>query len=276
LASAYLITRDEKYVEHAFKHIRAWFVDAATRMNPNLLYAQAIKGISTGRGVGIIDTVQLMEVAQGIIRMQDAGCVDKKELQAVTDWFAAYLLWLTTHPYGIDEMKAENNHGVCWAMQAASFAKLTGNMEVLQLCSDRYKKVLLPNQMAKDGSFPREIERTKPYGYSLFNLDVMVTLCQILSSPENDLYDFTTETGLNIKKGVDFMAPYIRDKSIWPFKQDVMYWDDWPVAHPALLFAAIRYNEPAYFDIWKSLDHNPTVPEVVRNLPVRNPLIWIE
>jgi hypothetical protein len=217
-----------------------------------------------------------MEVAQGILRMQNAACIDKKELQAIKDWFAAYLHWLTTPPYGIDEKNAKNNHGTCWAMQAASFAKLTNNTEILQLCRNRYKEVLLPNQMAENGSFPRELARTKPYGYSLFNLDAMVTLCQILSSPENDLYDFTTEKGLNIKKAVDFMVPSIQDKSAWTFKKDVMYWDDWPVAQPALLFAAIHYNEPAYFNLWKSLDHDSTIPEVERNLPVRNPLIWIE
>ncbi|MDR0795243.1 MAG: alginate lyase family protein, partial [Tannerella sp.] len=50
LASAYLITHDEKYVRQAFLHIRSWFVDTTTLMNPNLQYAQAIKGISTGRG----------------------------------------------------------------------------------------------------------------------------------------------------------------------------------------------------------------------------------
>jgi len=276
LASAYLITGDEKYVEQAFKHIHSWFVDASTRMNPDLQYAQAIHGVSTGRGTGIIDTIHLMEVAQSIIRMQNADCVDKTELQAIKEWFAEYLRWLTTHPYGIEEMNAENNHGTCWAMQVASFAKLTGNEELLQWCRNRYKEVLLPAQMAEDGSFPREIARTKPYGYSLFNLDAMVTLCQILSCPEDDLYDYTTANGLNIKKAVDFMFPYIQDKSAWAFQHDVMYWNDLPVAQPALLFAAIHYNEPAYFDLWKSLNHAPTVPEVERNLPVRNPLIWME
>ena len=276
LASAYLITKDEKYVEQAFKHIRAWFVDPTTLMNPDLQFAQAIKGISTGRGTGIIDTVHLMEVAQGIIRMQNAVCVDKEELQIIKEWFAAYLNWLTTHQYGIDERNAENNHGTCWAMQVASFAKLTGNIELLNWCCKHYKEVLLPRQMSEDGSFPLEISRTKPYGYSIFNLDAMVTLCQILSTPEDDLYEYTTETGLNIKRGVDFLVPYIHDKSAWPFPQDVMYWNDWPVAQPALLFAAIYYKEPVYFNLWKSLDHAPTVPEVIRNLPIRNPLIWIE
>ena len=57
LAAAYRITGKRTYAEHAAKHLRAWFVDAATRMNPNLEYAQAIQGRFTGRGTGIIDTL---------------------------------------------------------------------------------------------------------------------------------------------------------------------------------------------------------------------------
>jgi len=276
LASAYLITEDEKYADHAFTHIRAWFVDSTTMMNPNLLYAQAIKGITTGRGIGIIDTIHLMEVAQGIIRMQHASSVDSAELEAVKKWFSAYLRWLTTHKNGIDEMNAKNNHGTCWVMQVASFAKLTGDSELLDLCRTRYKNILLPDQMAEDGSFPKEIDRTKPYGYSLFNLDAMATICQILSTPEDNLWDYTTMKGQNIRKGVDFMYPYIKDKSKWPYSQDVMYWNDWPMAQPALIFAAVAYNETTYFDLWKGLSHTSDIAEVERNLPIRNPLIWIE
>ncbi len=76
-ASAYKITGDEKYVRHAFAHLDAWFADTSTMMNPSLLYAQAIKGRYTGRGIGIIDTIQLMEVAQAIRIMENARCVDK-------------------------------------------------------------------------------------------------------------------------------------------------------------------------------------------------------
>jgi hypothetical protein len=35
-------------------------------MNPHLRYAQAIQGRVTGRGVGIIDTLHLVEVARAI------------------------------------------------------------------------------------------------------------------------------------------------------------------------------------------------------------------
>lgn len=275
LASAYVLTNNEDYVIHAFKHINAWFSNPETMMNPNLLYAQAIKGVTEGRGIGIIDTIHLMEVAQGIICMQEAACVDKKDLHAAKKWFAEYLQWLTTHQYGLDELNAKNNHGTCWVMQVASFAKLTDDKNKLEFCKTRYKNILLPKQMSEDGSFPLETARTKPYGYSLFNLDVMATICQILSTPNDDLWNYSSSQGLSIKLGVEYIYPYIKDKTKWPFEEDVMYWNDWPVAQPSLLFAAKAYGNTDYFELWKSLDHNPSVPEVVRNMPIRNPLIWI-
>ena len=275
LASAYRITGNAAYVREALPHLRAWFTDTATLMHPNLQYAQAIKGRFTGRGIGIIDAIHLMEVAQGVLVMQDATAFDKSLLKGIRGWFAAYLHWLTTHQYGKDEMNAKNNHGTCWVMQTACFARFTGDTTLLRFCRDRYKQVLLPNQMAADGSFPLELARTKPYGYSLFNLDAMVTICQILSDKENDLWAYQLPDGRNIKRGIAFLYPYVADKGTWPYKKDVMYWDEWPVAHPFLVFGATAYQQQEWLDTWTKLDHQPSNAEVVRNLPVRHPLIWL-
>lgn len=275
LASAYKITGDNKYVVQAMKHCKAWFVDSETLMNPNLLYAQAIKGRFTGRGIGIIDTIQLMEVVQGLLVMEASDAMDKNALVVIRNWFAQYLTWLTTHKYGKDEMNAENNHGTCWTMQVASFAKFTGNKEIMDFCRNRYKTVLLPNQMDKDGSFPRELKRTKPYGYSIFNLDAMTTLCQVLSTSSDNLFAFSTADGKSIKKGIEYLYPYVADKTKWPLSPDVMYWSEWPVAQPFLVFGANAYNNTQWLQTWIKLDHDPKVDEVIRNLPIRNPLIWL-
>ena len=276
LASAYKLTKDEKYVQHAMKHILAWFVNPETLMNPNLQFAQAIKGRVTGRGVGIIDTIHFIEVVQGLLAMKEAKSIDSNAMNKVRNWFEQYLQWLTTHPYGKDEMNAQNNHGTCWVMQVAAFAKFTDDKKILDFCRERYKSILLPDQMAADGSFPRELRRTKPYGYSIFNLDAMATICQILSDKENDLWQFQTADGKSIKKGIEFLYPSIADKSKWSFQKDVMYWDNWPVAQPFLVFGSNIFNNRTWFKTWKELDHNPKEDEVIRNLPVRNPIIWME
>ena len=275
LASAYKITGDEKYVRQALIHCKAWFVDTATLMNPNLLFAQAIKGRATGRGIGIIDTIQLMEVVQGLLAMEDAEDMDRSTLEQIRLWFSRYLQWLTSHQYGKDEMNAANNHGTCWTLQVAAFARFTDDQNLLDFCRQRYKKTLLPTQMAVDGSFPRELTRTKPYGYSIFNLDAMTTICQLLSTPEDNLWTFSTPDGKSIQKGIEFLYPYLADKSKWPHTPDVMYWKDWPVAQPFLIFGANAFDRKEWFEIWKRLDHMPQTEEVIRNLPVRHPLIWI-
>jgi hypothetical protein len=276
LASAYVLTQDETYVRQAFRHLNAWFVDSDTRMNPSLLYAQAIKGRATGRGIGIIDTIHLMEVTQGLRVMEKARVSDKKAVAAIRRWFADYLNWLTTHSYGSDEMNAKNNHGTCWVMQVAAFARLTNNDSLMNACRNRYKTVLLPDQMATDGSFPQELRRTKPYGYSLFNLDAMATICQILSTPANNLWTYQTADGRSIRQGIAYLYPFVANKSSWPLKPDVMYWNDWPVAQPFLVFGAVSFKQSEWFTTWKKLDHDPQVEEVLRNLPIRNPVIWLD
>jgi hypothetical protein len=275
LASAYIITGDEQYVKQAMKHCKAWFVDTATLMNPSLLYAQAIQGRFTGRGIGIIDTIQLMEVVQGLMAMMHSNEMNKEDLVAIKTWFERYLQWLTTHQYGKDEMNAANNHGTCWVMQVAAFARFTGNEQLMNFCRERFKNVLLPNQLAADGSFPQELRRTKPFGYSIFNLDAMTTVCQVLSDKQNDLWKYKTADGRTIKKGIEFLYPFVKDKTKWPNKQDVMYWESWPVAQPFLIFGAEAFNNKDWFETWKALDHSPQVEEVIRNLPVRHPLIWL-
>ena len=275
LTSAYLLTGNKDYVAPALAHVRAWFIDDSTRMNPNLLYAQAIKGVATGRGIGIIDTIHLIEVVQSLMRLREAGLVPQDVDEGVSSWLTEYVDWLMTHPYGEKEMNATNNHGTCWAMQVAMFAKYIGNRDVMTLCADRFRNIFIVNQMAADGSFPQERARTKPYGYSLFNLDAMAILCQILSTEDDNLWDYTTPDGRNMRKAVEYMCPYIADKSSWDLEPDVMYWEEWPVAHPALLFAWNHWGDDKYFGLWNRYEHFPENEEVIRNLPIRNPVIWM-
>lgn len=272
LASAYKITGEKKYVLQAVKHLKAWFTNPETAMNPNLEFAQAIKGRFTGRAIGIIDTIHLLDVAQGTLVMQNN--INAKDLNAIKKWFADYLKWLMTSKNGIDEMNAKNNHGTCFTLQIAGFAKLTDNKELLNFASDRFKTVLLSNQMATDGSFPFEMARTKPYGYAIFNLDAMTILCQIVSTPKNDLFNYVTTDGKSIKKGIEFLQPFIANKSKWTLKPDVMYWNDWPVAQPFLIFGAKADQNQNWFNTWKTLEHQSKVAEVIRNLPIKYPLLY--
>src|SRR5262245_17726153 len=150
LAAAYLITHDERYAKHAGLHLRAWFLEPSTRMNPNLQYAQAIHGITTGRGIGIIDTIHLVEVVRAIEVLQKSKALSAAEFTGVRQWFTDYLQWMTTSKNGTEERDAKNNHGTCWVMQVAAFAHLTGDQKLLDYCRQRFKTVIAPNQIAAD------------------------------------------------------------------------------------------------------------------------------
>ena len=274
LAAAWKLTRDRRYAEHAARHLRAWFVDDATRMSPHLLYSQAIQGRVTGRGIGIIDTVHLVEVARAIPMIAESNALSAADAGAVREWFSQYLTWMTTHQYGQEERDARNNHGTCWVMQVAEFARFTGRQDLTDFCRSRYKTVLLPNQVAADGSFPEELRRTKPYGYSLFNLDAMTTVCQIVSTSSDNLWTYQLPDGRGIAKAVAFLFPFIVNKKSWPHQEDVMYHDEWPMRHPSLLFAGLALGEQKYVNLWRTLPADSKVEEVVRNFFVRQPLLW--
>ena len=276
LTAAWMVTRDRRYASHAVRHLHAWFLDTATRMNPHLRYAQAIQGRVTGRrGTGIIDTLHLVEVARAISVLEGANVMSRQERADVKEWFAKYLTWMTTHEYGVQERDTKNNHATCWVMQVAEFARLTENDRLTAFCRTRYKTVLLPDQMASDGSFPLEIARTRPYGDSLFNLDAMAMVCEILTTPQDNLWAFQLRDGRGMAKGMEFMFPYMADKVRWPYKPDVMYFDQWPVRQPSLLFAGLALKRPEYLDLWRRLPADPPVDDVIRNFVVRQPLLWM-
>ena len=275
LSAAWLITKKDGYAEHAVRHLRAWFVDEATRMNPNLEHAQAIHGLTKGRGTGIIDTLHLVEVVRAASVLEKSPSFPEDAQQSVKAWFTQYVRWMTTSPNGIQERNAKNNHGTCWVLQVAEFASYTGNADWVNFCRDRFTSVILPNQIAPNGSFPLELARTKPYGYCLFNLDVMTTACQVLSTPEHNLWNFALADGRGVRKAVEYMFPYIAHKETWPRPPDVQSFDQWPVRHPSLLFAGLAYSQPQYLELWRKLNPDPTVEEAIRNFPIRQPVLWV-
>lgn len=275
LAAAYRVTRDRRYARHAAQHLRAWFLDATTRMNPNLQYAQAIHGRTTGRGIGIIDTIHLVEVARAIEILKDSSALSMNELGGIKQWFRDYLVWMTTSKNGLEERDAKNNHGTCWIMQVAAFAQLTKDQTLINFCRERFKSVIVPNQIAADGSFSEELRRTKPYGYSLFNLEAMATICQLLSNSQDDLFAFQTRDGRGFRRAMEYMAPFIGNKKSWPLKPDVMYDREWPMRQNSLLFAGIAFNRADYLELWKNLPADSNVEEVIRNFFIRQPVLWV-
>jgi hypothetical protein len=194
----------------------------------------------------------------------------------VASWFASYLDWLSHSERGIRERDTTNNHAFCWALQAAEFARLAGDDVARREVYKRYQEVLLANQMDANGSFPRELARTKPYSYSIFNFDVAAGLCQSLKGLSPDPPAFHLRDGRGLCKAADFIYPYLKDKGSWKWAKDVEHFDALPVRSPGLLFSGMACHERKYIDLWKTLDPNPKDKEIIRNYPIRQPLLWVD
>jgi hypothetical protein len=252
-----------------------FFLDPKTRMNPHLQYAQAIPGVSPGRGIGIIDALHLIEFPPAVEAMAKGPAMPSEVVAGLRKWFGELADWMVTSKNGQDEAKAKNNHSVAYFLQLAVYAKFTGDQAKLAECRRQFKEIFVADQMATDGSFPRELKRTKPYGYSIFQLDNMAALCQVLSTPQDDLWAYQTPDGRSIRKAMEFLYPYLADKSKWPHKPDVQAWEGWPARQPALLFAGLALREPKYLDLWRRLAPDPSDPEVRRNIAITQPLLWL-
>ncbi|MFZ4455937.1 MAG: alginate lyase family protein [Bacteroidales bacterium] len=274
--SAYLITGNNKYADAAVGHLKAWFVDTTTLMNPQLLYAQAIKGVNTGRGIGIIDAAPLIEVTKAVEILAKNNRISAKDYSTIKAWFSSFLIWLCTHPNGIEEMNQKNNHGTWWHAQAAAYARFVGDEVTLDKCRKKFSDLILPTQMAQNGGYPLELERTKPYSYSLFNLDGMSALAILVSNKDFDGWNYLLSDGRGMKKGVDFIKPYLLDISKWTYKKDIAHWDELPGRHPFMCFAASSQNDLEWVEIWKKNNSEFPSDESKRNLPLKNPILWLD
>ena len=275
LAGAWLATGESKYPEKAAMLLENFFLNPPTRMNPNLEYAQAIPGVTRGRGIGIIDTLHLIEIPKAVEAMEKSPAFTPELRKGLRTWFRDYAKWMTQSKNGREEASTKNNHAVAYFLQLSVFSGFTNDEVQLAKCRQRFKEVFVPTQMSEDGSFPQELARTKPYGYSIFQLDNMATLCQVLSTSEDSLWDFELPDGRGIRRAMAFLHPYLADKAAWPHPHDVQAWDGWPARQPCLLFSGLACRESRYVDLWKSLEADPQDAEVRRNIAITQPVLWL-
>lgn len=278
LAAAYALTGDDKYVAKATELLRVFFLDENTRMNPSLNYAQAILGKETGNAIGVIDTLHLAELPVAIRFLERSRAFDPAVDAGLKKWFADYIEWMTTSTNGVREMNAKNNHSIAYFVQLASFARFVDDQKNLELCRERFKEVLLPRQMTNDGSFPLELKRTKPYGYSIFQADNVSILCVLLSTPQEDLWKFKLPDGNTPLKSTEFIYPYLANKKKWLADgrgKDIAHWDNWPAREPCLIFAYAETGDRKFFDLWKKLNPDPSDLEIRRNIAITQPVLWL-
>jgi hypothetical protein len=208
LALAYFFTGDTRYSAGAAKHLHVFFLDTATRMNPNLRYAQAVLGVNDGRGTGIIDTRTLPDLVDALRLLQGAPGWSAGDEQAMVAWARSYLRWLLESANGREERAALNNHGTFYDEQVAALALFVGDSALARRTLDEDAKARIGSQIKADGKQPLELERTRPLHYSVFNLDAFTMLAEMSRHVGVDLWHYTAPSGGSIVAALRFVAPY--------------------------------------------------------------------
>jgi hypothetical protein len=244
LGLAWRFTGRRRYAEQAARFARAWFVDEATRMNPHLRYAQAIRGTNDGRGAGILEGRDLADAIDAIALIDDAGVLTDDDRAAIVAWADAYLDWLLESTPGRHERAANNNHGTYFDVQVVQLALVTGRRDLAVGVLEEAGPRRIAGQVESDGSQPHELVRTKSLGYSGFNLRALCQLATLAEHVGIDLWHYETPDGRSIRRAVDFLVPYVTAPDRWPHEQ-ISRVDQADFA-TILWRAGIVYREPAY------------------------------
>lgn len=219
LAFAFYFTGNEAYANHAAELLWVFFLNPATRMNPNLNYGQGIPGEVDGRPMGIIGTRGFVELVDAVCLLRNSKSWSETDQKGMIAWMTQYLNWLQTSKIGIGERDATNNHGTFYDAQAAALAVFVGKPDLARQIITEAREKRIARQIEPDGKMPRELRRTKSFGYSAFNLRALEDLASIGQNLGIDLWHFQTSDGRSIRKALDFMAPYENAANKWPYEQ---------------------------------------------------------
>ncbi|PZR25671.1 MAG: hypothetical protein DI535_17205 [Citrobacter freundii] len=218
LGLAYYFSEDKVYAVHAAELLRVWFLDAATRMNPNLNFGQAIKGVNTGRGAGMIDTRHFIKLIDGIGLLKGSSAWKDADQKGMQQWFASFLQWMQTSRIGISEMNAPNNHGAWYDAQRLSIAMFIDSTDLARrIISNAQNR--LDKQMDESGRFPLEMERTIALHYNVFVLEAFFNIAKVAGKLGIDFWNYTTPSGKSLKKGFDALHPYFAGTKEWDGQQ---------------------------------------------------------
>jgi hypothetical protein len=219
LSFAYYFTGKEEYAQKAAALLNTWFIDPATQMNPNLNYGQYIPGINDGRGIGIIESRNLIAVPDALAMLQGSKSLPDDLVTGIKKWFTAYATWLQTSKNGTSEHKELNNHGTNYDMQLVDFLIFTGNTKLAHDIIEKQSMPRFDKQFTTDGMQPLELTRTKSWGYACFNLEAWTRLCVMAERLNIDLWHTQTKDGKNIKNCIAWMLPYLMKEKEWTYKQ---------------------------------------------------------
>ncbi len=214
LGLAYHLTGELKYAKKAAQLLRVWFLDEATRMNPNLNYSQCRLGHNNGSKTGVLDGRLLVKALEGSLLIAGSSELSKSEMQGLREWVNEYYTWLTTHEMALQEAESKNNHGSYYDAQAMYLALYSNQYEEAKTLANSFLENRVYSQIEPDGTMPEEIARTRPLFYSIYNLHAIFLVAHMAEKVDIDIWEKNNKNP-RLKAAVDFLVPYADINKLW-------------------------------------------------------------
>jgi len=209
LSLAYYFTNDEKYAQKAISMINTWFINSETLMNPNLEFAQSVPGNPKKRRSGILDGRSIvMYVPDAIQLLSSSKYWNTNYETKTTKWFSDYLTWLTQSDLGKKGSQQKNNHGSWYKYQVASLAYYLNDKPLVR------DMVALAQQSLDDmlndkGGQIHELERSRSFFYSCFNLQALVSIAELGNKVGMDMWHYQSENNKSLQLAINYLTPSI-------------------------------------------------------------------
>lgn len=246
LALAYTLTGKEYYAEAAALQLRRWFIDPGYRINPHLGYAQVIPGYREGRSFGILDGHYLLPALDAAVLLTPSKHWSDTDQESLIAWTKEFLNWLRSSRNGKKESASKNNHGALYDVQIIHLALFIGNVNLARRTAEKAKNRRIAAHIEPNGSQPYELKRPESFQYSQYNLAALFKLATRAEHAGVDLWHYETERGAGIRKGLDFLMPYLEDPNkpwSYPGKQRL------PEFASVLLQAGRVYGDNRYIKV---------------------------
>jgi hypothetical protein len=255
LALAWYFTGNEAYANKASQLLRTWFLDPETRMNPNFEFAQAVPGVNTGRGIGLIEMAGMTTLVDSVGLLAGSKSWTPADQRGLQQWFTQFVQWMQESKNGRDEAAAKNNHGTYYDLELTMFALFIGKNEIATNVLRSVPAKRIARQIEPDGREPLELARTNAWGYSVGNLRGLISLAQLGDKYGVDLWHYETADGRSIRRALDCLVAFANREREWlpgrsgePSLQGL--------ATP-LRLAALKYSDARYRDVLLKLAPAP-------------------
>ncbi len=249
LALAFAMTGDERYAGHATRMLREWFLNPATRMNPNLRYAHAHPGVVNGSYYGIIHLGPMPMVMDAAVMLERSASWTEDDRRGMTAWCEKFLDWMLHDDDAPEAGRVWNNHGTNYDLVAVRFALMADRRGLAREMIERAKHERIDRQIRGDGRLPFELERNRAWTYTVLTIDKFVQLATMGDRMGIDLWNYTTPEGGGIRAAIDYLAVYADSSAVWPFADlDFQRSGRTPLARLRSIMqrAALAYDEPRY------------------------------